>query len=115
MRDQVCLSVAMYVCVRVCPSADAAGKPLGSLQHRECIFDRRLRYLSPSEGGGFTSARKCKIRGQIRGIFKIRGKFPFSRLNPGKRQFPCMFLAEDYDFQVLVRLSSFLLPVMCIA
>ena len=72
--------------VCVCPSAAAAGKPLGFQLHPlvpQSIFDTGLRFSSPREAGGFTSARKCQIRGKIKG--KIRGKFPFSRLNPGKR------------------------------
>ena len=42
-------------------------------------------FSSPREAGGFASARICQIRG------KIRGKFPFSRLNPGKSQSSCVF------------------------
>ena len=62
----------VYVCVSlsVCPSAAAAGEPLGSkLNPSEpvSIFDRGLQFLSPREAGDFTSARKCRIRGQIRG------------------------------------------------
>ena len=47
---------------------------------------RGLLFSSHREAGGFTLARKCQIRGKIRGKTKIRGKFPFSRLNSGKRQ-----------------------------
>ena len=41
-------------------------------------------------------------------MVKIRGKFPFSRL---KKFNPHVFLTEDNNFQVLVGLSSLLLPV----
>ena len=44
-------------------------------------LDRGLRFSSFREAGGFTSARKCQIR----------GKFQLSRLNPGKGQSPCVF------------------------
>ena len=57
--------------VCVCPSAAAAGKPLGfeilgfQLQplDAQSIFDRGFRFSSPCEAGSFTLARKCQIRG----------------------------------------------------
>ena len=76
------------------------------------FLDRGLQFSSRHEAGRFTSARKCQIRGQIGG--QIRGKFPLSRLSPGKRQYPCD-LDEGFQFRFLSPrgpISSFLLPVI---
>ena len=61
-------------CVCLCLSAAAGMKPSGFQLHPsepKSIFYRGLQLVNPPEAGGFTSARKCQIRGQIRG--KIRG------------------------------------------
>ena len=46
---------------------------------------------SPCEAGSLISV-KMSNKGSNKGSDKvIRGKFPFSRLVPGKRQSPCVF------------------------
>ena len=65
----------MCVCLFVCPSAAAAGKPLGFQLHpseSQSICDLGFWFLNPREAGDFTSTRKGLIRGQTRD--KIRGR-----------------------------------------
>ena len=69
MRSQ---EVYVYVCLFVCLSAAAVGKPLGFQLHPSeppSIFDRGLRFSHPREAGSFTSTSKCQKRGELRGNF----------------------------------------------
>ena len=65
------------VCVCVCVCLSIRSRIYGTLRFSiaplepQMIFDRGLLFSSPREAGSFTSARKCQIRGKIRG--KIRG------------------------------------------
>ena len=43
-------------------------------------------------------------------VTSIKGQISFGPINSQQCQFPCVF-AKNYDFWVLIRLSSFILPV----